>query len=130
MFDNRCEGSRSIGKSSHYIIDVLGYIGYYPVVTHSLDLLGHNSRDPCHLCSFTRQDRIGPTDVPYYGYTTSVHSIATSFCRSIDRMKILREENTATQELNALEFQPTFDVIENPLHALSEALKKQGTSYL
>jgi hypothetical protein len=39
-------------------------------------------------------------------------------------MKILREENTATQELNTLGFQPTFDVIENPLHALSEAIKE------
>jgi hypothetical protein len=57
--------------------DVLGYIGDYPAVTLSLDLLGHNSRDPCHLCSFIRQDRIGPADLPYYGYTTSVHSKAT-----------------------------------------------------
>jgi hypothetical protein len=110
------------GNTVTIFIDVLGYIGDYPAVTHSLDLLGHNSRAPCHLCSFIRQDRIGPTDIPYYGFTTSVHSKATSFCRSIDMMKILREDNTATQELNTLEFQPTFDVIENPLHALSEAL--------
>jgi hypothetical protein len=39
-------------------------------------------------------------------------------------MKILREENTATQELNTLGFQPTFNAIENQLHALSEALKE------
>jgi hypothetical protein len=71
-----------------------------------------------------RQDRIGPTDLTYYGYTTSIHSKATSFCRSIDRMKILREENTATQELNTLGYHPTFNAIENPLHALSEALKE------
>jgi hypothetical protein len=38
-------------------------------------------------------------------------------------MKILCEENTAIQELNTSGFQSTFDVIENPLHALSEALK-------
>jgi hypothetical protein len=37
-------------------------------------------------------------------------------------MKILREDNFAIQELNTLGFQPTFDVIENPLHALSKAL--------
>jgi hypothetical protein len=112
------------GNTVTIFIDVLGYIEDYPAVTHSLDFLGHNSRDPCHLCSFIRQNRIGPTDIPYYGFTTFVHSKATSFCRSIDRMKILREDNTATQELNTLEFQPTFDVIENLLHALREALKE------
>ena len=38
-------------------------------------------------------------------------------------MQILREENTANQELNTLGFQTTFDVIDNPLHGLSKALK-------
>jgi hypothetical protein len=112
------------GNPVTIFVDVLGYIGDYPAVTDSLYSLGHNSRAPCHLCSFIRQDRIVPTDLPYYGCTTSVHSKATSFCRSNDRMKILREENTATQELNTLGFQPTFDVTENSLHVLSEALKE------
>jgi hypothetical protein len=105
-------------------IDVLGYIGDYPAVTHSLDLLGHNYWAPYHLCSFISQDRIVPTDLPYYGYTTYVHRKASSFCRSIERIKILREENTAIQELNTLGSQPTFDIIENLLHALREALKE------
>jgi hypothetical protein len=39
-------------------------------------------------------------------------------------MKVMREENTAIQELNTLGFQPTFDLVENPLHALSEVLKE------
>jgi hypothetical protein len=39
-------------------------------------------------------------------------------------MKILREENTATQELTTLGFQPTLNAIVNPLHALSESLKE------
>jgi hypothetical protein len=105
------------GNPVTIFIDVLGYIGDYPAVIYSLDLLGHNCTAPCHLCSFIRHYRIGPTELPYYGYTTSFHRKATFFCRSIERMKILREENAATQELNTLEFQPTFDVIENPLHA-------------
>jgi hypothetical protein len=95
MLDNRFKGSISMGNPVTIFIDVLGYIGDYHAVSHSLDLLDHNSRAPCHLCSFIGQDRIGPTDIPYYGYTTSVHSKATSLCRSIDRMKIMREENTA-----------------------------------
>jgi hypothetical protein len=41
-------------------------------------------------------------------------------------MKILREENFAIQELNTLGFQPTFDVIENPFHALSKALNESS----
>ena len=52
-------------------------------------------------------------------FTAKLHP----FCRSIDRMQILREENTANQELNTLGFQTTFDVIDNPLHGLSKALK-------
>ena len=54
------------GNPVTIFIDVLGYIVYYPAVTHSLDLLGYNSRAPCHLCSFIREDRIRPTDLPYY----------------------------------------------------------------
>ena len=42
------------GNPVTIFIDVLGYIGDYPAVTHSLDLLGHNSRAPCHLCYFFR----------------------------------------------------------------------------
>jgi hypothetical protein len=102
------------GNPVTIFIDVPGDIGEYPSVTHSLDIICHNFRVPCHLCSCIRQDLIVPTDLPYYGYNTSVHSKATSFCRSIDSMKILREENTAIQELNTLGFQPTFYVIENP----------------
>jgi hypothetical protein len=34
------------GNPVTIFIDVLGYIGDYPAVTHSLDLLGHNSRAP------------------------------------------------------------------------------------
>jgi hypothetical protein len=79
------------GNPVTIFIDVLGYIGDYPAVTHSLDFLGHNYWASYHLCSFILQDRIGPTDLPYYGYTTFVHRLATSFCRSIERMKILRE---------------------------------------
>jgi hypothetical protein len=41
------------GNTVTIFIDVLGYIGDYPGVTHSLDLFGHNSRAPCHLCSLS-----------------------------------------------------------------------------
>jgi hypothetical protein len=110
-------------KYSHYIYRCSWIHWILPRCHPLLGFACHNFRAPCHLCSFIRQDRIGPTDLPYYGCTTSVHSKATSFCRPIDRMKILCEENTAIQELNTSGFQSTFDVIENPLHALSEALK-------
>jgi hypothetical protein len=46
------------GNLATVFIDVLGYIGDYPAVTHSFDLHGHNSRAPCHLCFFIRQNRI------------------------------------------------------------------------
>jgi hypothetical protein len=116
------QGLDPSGNPVTIFIDALGYIGDYPAVTHALDLLGHNSRAPCHLCCFVRQDRIGQTGLPYYGYTTSVHSRATSFCRSMERMHSLRADVTNNQELTAHGFQPAFDIADYPLHALSNAI--------
>jgi hypothetical protein len=110
------------GSPVTIFIDFLGYIGDYPAVTAALDVLGHNTRAPCHLCSFVRQDRIGAGSLNYYGYTSSVHSRATSFCRWIDRTRSVRAVGNS-QDLSLLGFKPDFDEKNYPLHALSVALR-------
>jgi len=112
------------GNAVTIFLDVLGFIGDYPAVSHVLDVLGHNSRAPCHLCCFVRQDRIGHGSLPYYGHTTDIHSKSSAFCRSVQRMRSLRGEDCSSQDLVELGFKPTFNVSDCPLHALSDALSQ------
>jgi hypothetical protein len=62
-------------------IDVLGFIGDYPAISHALDVLGHNSRAPCHLCCFVRQDRTGHGCVPYYGCEGFSGHFPSPYCK-------------------------------------------------
>ena len=98
------QGQDPTGNPVTIFIDVLGFIGDYPAVSHALDVLGHNSRAPCHLCCFVRQDRIGHGKLPYYGYTSEIHSKSTAFSRSVQRMHNVRAEYPNTQDLLALGF--------------------------
>jgi hypothetical protein len=116
------QGQDPTGNPVTIFIDVLGFIGDYPAVTHALDVLGHNSRAPCHLCCFVRQDRIGHGNLPYYGYTSEIHSKSTAFSRSVQRMHNVRAEQPNAQDLAALGFKKTFNIADFPLHTLSSAL--------
>jgi hypothetical protein len=98
------QGQDPIGNPVTIFIDVLGFIGDYPAVSHALDVLGHNSRAPCHLCCFVRQDRIGRGSLPYYGYTSEIHCKSTTFSRSVQRMHNFRAEYPDTHDLLALGF--------------------------
>jgi hypothetical protein len=98
------QGQDPIGNSVTIIIEVLGFIGDYPAVSHALDALGHSSRAPCHLCCFVRQDRIGHGSLAYYGYTSEIHCKSTAFSRSVQRMHNVREEYPDTHDLLALGF--------------------------
>jgi hypothetical protein len=79
-------------------------IGDYPAVSHALDVLGHNSRAPCHLCCFIRRDRIGLGSLLYYGHTTEINSRSTAFYRSVTRMQGVRAGENSIEELAALGF--------------------------
>mgnify|MGYP003438799006 FL=1 len=116
------QGQDPIGNPVTIFIDVLGFIGDYPAVSHALDVLGHNSRAPCHLCCFVRQDRIGHGSLPYYGYTSEIHCKSTAFSRSVQRMHNVRAEYPDTHDLLALGFKKTFNIADFPLHTLSSAL--------
>jgi hypothetical protein len=111
------------GNAVTIFIDVLGYIGDYPGISHALDVLGHAARAPCHLCSFLRKDRTGEAGRNYYGYTSSVHSRSTSFARSMDRMLSVRSSKARDIDLSELGFKPDFDITNYPLHFLSQQLR-------
>jgi hypothetical protein len=98
------QGQDPTGNPVTIFIEVIGFIGDYPAVSNALDVLGHNSRAPCHLCCFVRQDRIGHGSLPYYGYTSAIHCNSTAFSRSVQRMHNVRAEYPDTQDLLALGF--------------------------
>jgi hypothetical protein len=58
------QGQDPAGNPVTIFIDVLRFIGDYPAVSHALDVPGHNSRAPCHLCCFVRLYRIGHGHLP------------------------------------------------------------------
>jgi hypothetical protein len=96
------QGMNANGENVTVPLDIVGYIGDYPAVTHALDVLGHNSRAPCHLCAFLRQYRTGTEGLNYYGRSTSVHSSASSFCRDGKRIKSVRSGLVSSSLLQTL----------------------------
>jgi hypothetical protein len=115
------QGQDPTGNPVTIFIDVLGFIGDYPAVSHALDVLGHNTRAPCHLCCFFRQDRIGHGSFPYYSYTSEIHCKSTAFSLSVQRRHNVRAEYPNTQGYlhSGLNI---FNIADFPLHTLSSAL--------
>jgi hypothetical protein len=118
------EGKDANGERVTIFLDIVGYIGDYPAVTHALDVLGHNSRAPCHLCAFLRQDRTGTEGLNYYGYSTAVHSRASSFCRDGRRINSVRSGLSSSSLFQALGLRHPVDESQCPLHVLCGALSK------
>jgi hypothetical protein len=118
------EGMNAYGASVTVFLDIMRYIGDYPAVTHALNVLGYNSRALCHLCAFLRQDRTRTEGLNYYGYSTSVHSRASSFCRDGKRIKNVRRGLLYSSLLQTLCLKSKVDEIRCPMHTLSEALSK------
>jgi hypothetical protein len=96
------EGKTAFGESVTIYIDIVAYIGDYPAVSHVLDVLGHTERAPCHLCSFLRQDRTGDEGLKYYGYSTTVHGRASSFCREARRVRSVCHSECPSSTLQLL----------------------------
>jgi hypothetical protein len=111
-------------------LDIVGYFGDYPAVTHAMDVLGHNSRAPCHLCAFLRQDRTGTDGLNYYVYSTSVHSRASSFCREGRRINSVRSGVSSSSLFQSLGLMYQVDEIQCPLHILCDVLSKVRSQVL
>jgi len=104
-------------------LDVLGYVGGYPAVSHTLDVLGHSSNVPCHLCTYTRYDRSG-AEGRKYGYTTNIHTDHPSFAKSENRSNALRAAELSTADLQFLVMhdEDTFEIRSQVLHQLASKL--------
>jgi hypothetical protein len=110
------------GEKVTVFLDIVGYIGDFPAVMHALDALGHNSRAHCHLFAFLRHDRTGTEGFNYYGYSTSVHSRASSFCREDKRIKSVRRGFMTSSLVQTLSLKSTVDESRCLRHTLSDAL--------
>jgi hypothetical protein len=115
------QGETAHGENITGFPDIVGYIGDCTAVMNALDVLGHNSRAPCHLCAFLRQDRTGTEGLNYYGYSTAVHSRASSFCRDGKRIKSVRSGIVSSSLLQTLGLKSPVDESHCPLHALSDS---------
>jgi hypothetical protein len=118
------QGMNDNGGNFTVCFDIIGYIGDYPAFTHALDVLGHSSRAPCHLCAFLRQDRTRTEGLNYCGYSTSVHSRDSSFCRDGKRIKNVRSGLVSSSLLQTFGWKSPVDESHGPLHTLSDALLK------
>ena len=85
------------GNEITAFVDIVGYIGDYPAVTHTLEVLAQNAGTPCHLCTFRNysEKRIGESD---YAYTTKNHSRNSAFCRDHDRMESIRHDLVSEED--------------------------------
>ena len=112
------------GEKVVLFLDVVGYVGDYPAVSHTLDLLGHCSNVPCHLCSYGRYDKSGFQGSKYC-YTTRIHSDHPSFARDENRTTALRRSKLSREELKALGMDDadTFETSLQALHQLSAKLQ-------
>jgi hypothetical protein len=118
------QGMNANGENVTVFLDIAGYIGECPAVTHAMDVLGHNSRALCHLCDFLRQDRTGTEGLKYYGYSNSVHSRAPSFCRDGKRIKSVRSGLVSSSLVQTLVLKSPVGESHCSLHTLSDALSK------
>jgi hypothetical protein len=111
------------GSPITIFLDIVGFIGDYPAVTHVNDLLGHTACSPCHICTFQREDGSG-TGASRYAYTSRIHARAPSFVRTMERMKELRSTNLSPVSLRELGLNANISEAHLTLHRLAEALNK------
>jgi hypothetical protein len=117
------ESFDSDGLPITVFLDVVGFIGDYPAITHVNDLLGHTACSPCHLCTFQREDGSG-TGASRYGYTSKIHARSSAFARTLKRMKAVRSNVTSPSSMRALGIKAAVEDSVKPLHLLSEALER------
>ena len=79
------------GSEITAFVDIVGYIGDYLAVTHTLDVLGQNAGTPSHLCTLRNYSEKG-TGESDYAYTTKNHSRNSAFCRDYDRMESIMHD--------------------------------------
>lgn len=109
------------GREVVVFLDVVGYIGDTPAISHVLDLRGHTALAPCPWCSFCRSDtknHLGSR----YGAPVSVNSRHPSFVRFGIRAKLFRGTEPSDKDCQTLGFTHKVPAESTPLHELASAL--------
>jgi len=112
------------GNHIRVFLDLVAFIGDYPEITNVLDLLGHNSACPCHLCSFKRIPN-HMTEASRYCSTIAVHSLDPAFMRTADRTLVIRDSNISSEESKSIGMKDaSTDTKKSPLFSLHSALNE------
>lgn len=111
------------GASVTVFLDLVGFVGDYPAVTHTLDLLGHTACSPCHLCVFRREEGSG-RGASRYGYDTRIHARSMTFVRTMQRTTAARSRGLSASALKELGLKPSEEDRQLPFHELAGALRR------
>lgn len=118
------EGFTTVDANGNEVVvflDVAGFIGDTPAISHVLDLRGHNALAPCPWCSFCRNDN-QLHQGSRYGAPVSANSRHSSFVRFGSRAARFREAAPSDKDCQALGFLHEVPADSTPLHELASAL--------
>ena len=120
------------GSRLTLFLDLVGYIGDYPAMTHLLDVTGVAGKAPCNFCTFVRasvggqdEDDGSRIEGSSYAYTSAIHSGNLAFRRTMSRMELARRF-AKPDELKTLGLRQISDDERDslPLHCLAMKLAK------
>ena len=102
----------------------MGYVGDYVEIAYLLDVIGHKSTAPCHLCTSVRLQK--DQNCSQFGYSTNVHSADSSLFRSSPRTAEIRKANHSDEVLRKIRLEPSSSskVQGNALLQLQEKLSE------
>ena len=110
------------GQIVRIFVDIVGYIGDFPAVTHVLDTTGHNGTSCCHLCTFLKLGKKHAGSV--FAWCLFLTSFNSATAKSRERCLLLRDVALLVKHLKFLGIQKDATVDSLPLHALSTALSE------
>jgi hypothetical protein len=91
------------GREVVVFLDVVGFIGDTPAISHALDLRGHTALAPCLWCSFCRSDNQLHRG-SRYGAPVAVNSRHSSFVRFGMRAALFREAEPSDKDCQTQRF--------------------------
>ena len=121
------------GENLVLFIDVVGYIGDYPGMSHCLDIMGHTAASPCTHCTFRRANPEKEEESSRYAYTTSIHSADPAFRRTKQRTRLIRyaaQGNKEQLRQLGLKDAQLEELDSLPLHLLSDKLEEAKNNVL
>ena len=116
------------GNDCVIFLDFIGFVSDYPACSHVLDVMGHISDVPCHVCTFPRGDKFSQNS--QFGYNPNIHSSTDSTFRTSERTKALRTSAHQGAALyhKRLGLKSIEDITETPLLLIEDLLREARDS--